>query len=32
MTPELETLGQGVAQGAQLAQMPQGGWAWMVRE
>ena len=25
-------LGQGVAQGAQLAQMPQGGWAWVVRE
>ncbi len=25
-------LGQGVAQGAQLTQMPQGGWAWVVRE
>ncbi len=25
-------LGQGVAQGAQLAQMPQGGWAWVMRE
>jgi hypothetical protein len=25
-------LGQGVAQGARLAQMPQGGWAWVVKE
>ena len=25
-------LGQGVAQGAQLTQMPQGGWCWVVRE
>ncbi len=25
-------LGQGVAQGAQLSQMPQGGWAWMSGE
>ena len=25
-------LGQGVAQGAQLTQMPQGGWAWMAGE
>ena len=25
-------LGQGVAQGAQLTQMPQGGWAWVVKE
>ena len=25
-------LGQGVAQGAQLQQMPQGGWAWVARE
>ena len=25
-------LGQGVAQGAQLAQMPQGGWAWVSGE
>jgi hypothetical protein len=25
-------LGQGVAQGAQLTQLPQGGWAWVVKE
>ena len=25
-------LGQGVAQGAQLAQLPQGGWAWVAGE
>ena len=25
-------LGQGVAQGAQLTQMPQGGWCWIVKE
>ena len=25
-------LGQGVAQGAQLTQMPQGGWAWVPGE
>lgn len=25
-------LGQGVAQGAQLTQMPQGGWCWVVPE
>ena len=25
-------LGQGVAQGAQLVQLPQGGWGWVVRE
>ena len=25
-------LGQGVAQGAQLTQMPQGGWCWVVKE
>ncbi len=25
-------LGQGVSQGAQLAQMPGGGWGWVVRE
>ncbi len=25
-------LGQGVAQGAQLVQLPQGGWGWVVLE
>jgi hypothetical protein len=24
-------LGQGVAQGATLTQMPQGGWCWVVK-
>jgi len=25
-------LGQGIAQGAQLTQMPQGGWCWVEKE